>query len=108
MTPEMAALLASMVVRIAVPLAPPPAAVTACATSLGGIAAGFVYVASLANSAGLAWITASSGANFPALASWTLYFVAVATTAGCAWAKGSSVLYVGRYVTTVTSQFTRG
>ena len=72
MTPSMAALLALMVVRMPVPLAPPPAAATAWATSFGGIAAGLGYAASLANSAGWDWITASSGANFCALASWVL------------------------------------
>ena len=41
-TPEMAALLALMVDRTARPLAPPPAALTAWATRLGGIVAGFL------------------------------------------------------------------
>src|ERR1700727_796745 len=67
-TPVMAAWLAAIVVRMPRPLAPPPAALITWACSAGGIVAGFLYVASLANSAGLAWITASSGANFCALA----------------------------------------
>src|SRR5215469_8576096 len=89
-TPAMAALLAEIVVRIFMPLAPPPAALIAWAASAGGIVAGFWYVASLANSAGLAWITASSGANFCAFASCVAFACAVATTDGgidCAAAR---------------------
>src|ERR1700690_86301 len=81
MTPVMAALLALMVDRTARPLAPPPA-LSAWATRLGGIVAGFLYVASLANSAGLALITASSGANFTAFASCVASVFAVARTDG--------------------------
>src|SRR5512142_1562093 len=114
-TPLMAALLFAIVVRTPMPLAPPPAAATAWATSAGGICAGFVYLASWVNSAGWAWITLSSGANFCAFAScvgtfcamavtfggidvaaaMTLdgTFLAAATTSGCACANASSVLY---------------
>src|SRR5579862_6665520 len=81
-TPLMAALLAEIVSSIPRPLAPPPAAVIAWATSAGGILAGFVYAASLVNSAGLAWITASSGWNFCALASCVASVCAVARTDG--------------------------
>ena len=41
-TPAMAAWLAEIVVRICRPLAPPPAALIAWATSAGGIVAGFL------------------------------------------------------------------
>src|SRR5215469_11209058 len=89
-TPVMAALLAEIVVRILMPWAPPPAAAIAWPSSAGGIVAGLVYVASLANSAGWAWITASSGANFCAFASCVAFACAVATTDGgifCAVAR---------------------
>ena len=100
MTPLMAAWLAPIVVSTAIPLAPPPAAATACAcrAGLAGLAA------SLVNRAGWAAITASSGANFWALASCGPSldavastvggtFWAVATTAGWVWAKASWLPY---------------
>ena len=78
MTPLMAAWLAAIVVSTPSPLAPPPAAATACACRAVLVGS----ACSLANSAGWASITASSGANFCALASCTLSVVAVAITAG--------------------------
>ena len=78
MTPSMAAELAPIVVSTASPLAPPPAAAMTCPCRVLLVGA----ASSLANRAGLASITASSGANFCAFASWTLYLVAVAITAG--------------------------
>src|ERR1700677_2581411 len=78
MTPLMAAWLAPIVVSTPSPLAPPPAALMACACRV--VLDGSAF--SLANSVGLASITASSGANFCAFASWTLYVVAVVSTAG--------------------------
>src|SRR5690348_15843204 len=59
-TPLIAALLAPITVTIWSPVAPPPAAATACAASLGGTAAGAGQLTSLVNRVGLAWITASS------------------------------------------------
>src|SRR5579859_815378 len=78
MTPLMAAWLAPIVPSTASPLAPPPATAIACACRalLVGSAC------SLANRAGWASISASSGANFWAFASCTLSAVAVAITAG--------------------------
>src|SRR6516225_2705602 len=81
-TPAMAALLAAIVVRMPMPLAPPPAAAIAWPSRAGGILAGFVYAASWANSAGCAWITASSGANLTAFASGVALACAVASTDG--------------------------
>src|ERR1700729_2118630 len=103
MTPVIAAWLAAMVVRMPTPVAPPPAAATAWACSAGGILPGG-NAASLVNSAGLAWMTFSSGANFTALPSCVASVVAVAITAGgifwavatmpgCVLAKASWVLY---------------
>src|ERR1700722_15106494 len=97
----MAGPLALMGARMASPFAPPPAAATAWAASFGGMAAGFGEVASLANRAGLAWITASSGANFCALASCVLYRVAVATTCGWLCANAIWLLYWVAYADTV-------
>src|SRR5580692_10213417 len=104
-TPAMAALFAEIEVKMPTPVAPPPAALTAWATSAGGILAGLLYVASLANSTGLAWITLSSGANFTAFASCVAsvfavasteggIYCAVATTVGCAVANAMSLAYV--------------
>src|SRR5579872_607042 len=80
-TPLMAAWLAAMVLRMVIPLAPPPAAATAWACRAAGALPGG-KAASLVNSAGFFWITSSSGANFVALASWVLSAVAVAITDG--------------------------
>src|SRR5882757_11232542 len=101
MTPLMAGPLALIVDRMASPFAPPPAAATAWAASFGGMAAGLGYAASLVNRAGLAWITASSGANFCALASCVLYCVAVATTCGWPCANAISLWYWVAYADTV-------
>src|SRR5437762_1321768 len=56
----------------------------ACAwfTSAGGILLGSLYLASWVNSAGWAWITLSSGANFCALASCVASFCTMARTSG--------------------------
>src|SRR5690349_25112659 len=81
-TPLMAALLAAIVVRVWMPLAPPPAAAIAWPTSAGGILLGSLYLASWVNSAGWAWITLSSGANFCASASCFASFCAMARTSG--------------------------
>src|ERR1700728_2350558 len=77
-TPLIAALLAAIAASTPRPLVPPPAAATACACRVVLVGSAF----SLANRAGLAWITVSSGANFTAFASWVLYVVAVASTVG--------------------------
>src|SRR5580693_6860826 len=66
------------------------AAYGATVCSAGAILAGLLYVASLANSTGLAWITLSSGANFTAFASCVASVFAVASTEGgifCAVAR---------------------
>ena len=89
----MAAWLALMVASTCWPVAPPPAAAMAWAASFGGIFDGSGKAASLVNSAGLAWITFSSGANFCALASCTLSFWASATMSACSVAKASWLLY---------------
>src|SRR6516165_8353286 len=100
-TPLIAALLVLITVRIWTPVAPPPAAATACAASFGGTAAGVGQVASLVNRTGLAWITASSGANFFALAICAWSLVAMATIRGWPAANASSLLYLAAYVDTV-------
>src|ERR1700733_7774812 len=92
-TELIAAWLAEIVVSTASPLAPPPAAAIAWLTSLGGIVAGFVYLASWVNSAGFAWMTASSGGDFVAAAICAWYLVAVATIAGWLCAKASWLAY---------------
>src|SRR3981081_4502821 len=81
MTPLIAALLAAIVLSTPRPLAPPPPAATACACRVVLVGSAF----SLANRAGWAWITVSSGANFTAFASCVLYVVAVASTGGGLW-----------------------
>src|SRR6185437_14310384 len=81
-TPLMASLLFAIVVSTPRPLAPPPAAAIAWATSAGGILLGSLYLASWVNSAGWAWITWSSVWNFCALASWVASFCAMASTSG--------------------------
>src|ERR1700735_2850093 len=100
-TPSIGPLLFWMVVRMVRPLAPPPAAAMAWLTSLGGIVAGLEYVASLANSAGFASSTASSGASLCALASCTLYFSAAAMTFGWLCANAICCPYLASYVFTV-------
>src|ERR1700722_15520245 len=76
MTPLIAASLAAMVLSTARPLAPPPAAATACACRAGLVGSAL----SLVNRAWWVSITSNSGANFCAFASWVLYVVAVLST----------------------------
>src|SRR3984957_9308870 len=78
MTPLIAAWLAAIVESTLAPLAPPPAAATASACRVVLVGAALI----LANRAGWAWITVSSGANLTAFASCVLYVVAVASTVG--------------------------
>src|SRR5215469_9280505 len=81
-TDWISALWAWMLSRMARPLAPPPAAARASLSSLGGILAGLLYVASLVNRAWCACSTANSGARLCSMRSWGLYFCAVAIIAG--------------------------
>src|ERR1700733_11377845 len=83
-TPLMAAWLAAMVVRTAIPFAPPPAAATAWACRAAGALPGG-KAASLVNSGGI----------FPAVAMTDGgIFCAVATTSAWVVANAISVLYV--------------
>src|ERR1700727_1096542 len=85
MTPLMAVSLALIVVSVPMPLAPPPAAATACACRAVLVGS----ACSLVNKAGCASITASSGANFCAFASWVLYWLGGGGTHGGILAPGA-------------------